>query len=82
MGKKQTLLAVVFFLGLAGIYQAVHPLDVLSEQLEPAGTEVSVGLTNVYQINTYGGIGTSQRKGRHVSGYDLEMSMDLQKLFG
>lgn len=54
----------------------------LNDHLAPSGIELGLGLTSLYQTNVKGGTSTTQRRGRHVSRYDLEMSMDLEKLLG
>ncbi|MHC4756975.1 MAG: carbohydrate porin, partial [Planctomycetota bacterium] len=54
----------------------------LNDYLAPSGIEIGLGLTNVYHANVKGGTSTNDRKGRHVGRYDLEMSMDLEKLLG
>jgi len=101
MGKKQTVLGVVFLLGLAGICQAhesegnseiiadfwhcASPTNGfwgLNDKLAPSGIKIGFGITTVYQANVHGGTSTNERRGRHVGRYDLEMSADLEKLFG
>jgi len=54
----------------------------LNDQLAPSGIEVGLGLTTAYQTNVKGGTSTNDRRGRHVGRYDLEMSMDMEKLLG
>ncbi|MFH1716613.1 MAG: carbohydrate porin [Planctomycetota bacterium] len=54
----------------------------LNDSLADQGIEVALGLTNIYQQNTHGGISTHRRQGRHTGSYDLEISSDLQKLLG
>ena len=54
----------------------------LNDSLADKGIEVALGLTNIYQQNTHGGISTHRRQGRHTGSYDLEISSDLQKLLG
>ena len=53
-----------------------------NDKLDDYGMEFGAGLTTVYQTNTRGGTSTNDRRGRHVGRYDLEMSMDLEKLLG
>ena len=52
----------------------------LNDKLVPSGIEIGLALTTVYQANVKGGTSTNDRRGRHVGRYDLEMSMDLEKL--
>ncbi len=54
----------------------------LNDSLADSGIEVALGLTNIYQQNTHGGISTHRRQGRHTGSYDLEISSDLQRLLG
>ncbi len=54
----------------------------LNDRLAPSGIEIGLGLTAAYQTNVHGGTSTNDRRGRHLSRYDLEMSMDLEKLLG
>ena len=54
----------------------------LNNKLADSGIEFGGGLTYVYQTNVKGGTSTNDRRGRHVGRYDLEMSMDLEKLLG
>lgn len=39
-------------------------------------------MTTLYQSDVKGGTSTNDRRGRHTGRYDLEMSMDLDKLLG
>jgi len=54
----------------------------LNDQLADSGIEIGLGLTSIYQSNIHGGTSTNDRRGRYVSRYDLEMSVDLEKLLG
>ena len=54
----------------------------LNDQLADEGIELGFGITNVYQANIKGGTSTHARRGRHSGSYDLELSVDLQKLLG
>jgi len=54
----------------------------LNDQLAESGIEFGFGITSVYQTNVHGGTSTNERRGRHLGRYDLEMSMDLEKLLG
>ena len=54
----------------------------LNDRLADTGIEVALGLTNIYQQNTHGGISTHRQQGRHTGSYDLEITSDLQKLLG
>jgi len=47
----------------------------------PDGIEVIIGVTNIYQQNTRGGLSTHRRAGRYSGSYDLEVNTDLEKLF-
>lgn len=52
----------------------------LGKSLEEGGVTINLGLTEVYQINTHGGLSTDRRKGRESGSYDLEITLDLDKL--
>jgi len=54
----------------------------LGERLDERGVTVSLAATGIYQINTHGALATNRRKGRHAGSYDLEVELDLEKLFG
>jgi len=54
----------------------------LNDKLADEGIELGFGITSVYQTNVRGGTGTHARRGRHSGSYDLELSVDLQKLLG
>lgn len=54
----------------------------LNDRLADKGIEVALGLTNIYQQNTHGGLSTHRQQGRHTGSYDLEITSDLQKLIG
>jgi len=53
----------------------------LGEALEQRGVELGLGLTQVYQLNTEGGLATGRHAGRYTGSYDLEAELDLEKLF-
>jgi porin len=52
------------------------------DELAESGIELGVGVTSIYQRNIRGGQDTSTRKGEFSGSYDLEMTADLQRLFG
>lgn len=52
----------------------------LGERLGDSGIEVTLGLTSIYQMNTRGGLATHRHAGRWTGSYDLELSVDLEKL--
>lgn len=54
----------------------------VGERLDERGVTVGLGVTGVYQINTHGALATNRRKGRHAGSYDLEVELDLDRLFG
>jgi len=54
----------------------------LNDKLADSGIKFGGSLTAVYQTNGKGGTSTNDHRGRHVSRYDMEMSMDLEKLLG
>jgi porin len=54
----------------------------LGDTLADSGIELGLGWTNIYQVNVEGGTSTNQRQGRHTGSYDLEIGMDLEKLWG
>jgi carbohydrate-selective porin OprB len=70
---------------LTDFWQCASPTDGfwgLNDALAGSGIEIGVGLTSVYQSNVHGGLSTSQKRGRYFGRYDVELSADLQKLFG
>jgi porin len=54
----------------------------LGESLADKGIEVQLGLTNIYQINSRGGMSTHRHAGRWTGSYDLELTVDFEKLLG
>ncbi|MHC4927619.1 MAG: carbohydrate porin [Planctomycetota bacterium] len=54
----------------------------LNDALADSGIEVGAGLTTIYQVNAKGGTSTTKHSGRHTGRYDLEMSLDLEKILG
>ena len=54
----------------------------LNDQLADDGIEIGLGVTSIYQGNVKGGLSTHNKRGRYSGSYDLEMSVDTQKLFG
>ena len=52
----------------------------LGDELAESGITVSLGLTQVYQINLNGGASTSDHSGRFAGSYDLEINADMEKL--
>ena len=54
----------------------------LNDELAGSGIDLGLSFTNIYQQNTHGGISTHRRTGRFSGSYDLEVSADMQKLFG
>jgi len=85
----------VAFLAMAGICQGqANENDIwnrdtltngfwgLNDQLADDGIELGFGIISIYQANVRGGTSTGARRGRHSGSYDLEMSVDLQKLLG
>jgi len=94
MNKTKILVTVLMLVGLIGIPAAASEEDDiwsqetltggffgLNDQLADAGLELSLGMTNIYQINARGGASTNQHAGRHQGSYDLELSADLEKLW-
>jgi len=53
----------------------------LGRKLAKQGVSVNLGLTQVYQANLRGGMGTHRRSGRYAGSYDLELEFDTEKLF-
>lgn len=93
MKKISVFGSAVVFLTLAGACQAENDTIWeretltggfwgLNDKLADRGIELGYGITNVYQANVKGGISTHNRRGRHSGSYDLELSADIQKLFG
>lgn len=54
----------------------------LGEQLARRGLSLGLGVTQVYQVNTLGGMSTHRRSGRYAGSYDLELEADLETLLG
>jgi len=52
----------------------------LGDRLEQRGLSVGLGLTQVYQFNTRGGLATGRHAGRYAGSYDLELNLDFEKL--
>ncbi|MFW5839564.1 MAG: carbohydrate porin [Planctomycetota bacterium] len=50
------------------------------DKLVQRGIWVGLGTTNVYQVNTHGGISTHDREDRFTGSYDLEVEFDLETL--
>jgi len=53
----------------------------LNDELEDMGIEIGFSVTNIYQQNVHGGISTHRRAGRYSGSYDLELNVDLEKLW-
>lgn len=84
-----TVMGLMLCVGLAGAEEGQAAQDTLTngfwglnEALEPTGVEFAFSLTNIYQQNARGGTSTSRHQGRFSGSYDLEMSADLERLFG
>ena len=94
MNKVRVLLGVVLLPVLMDVCSAEQTSDVwrrdtltegfwgLNDQLADDGIEVGFGLTNIYQANVKGGLGTHNKRGRYSGSYDLELTTDMEKLFG
>jgi len=70
---------------VADFWHCLSPTDGfwgLNEELDSSGIELAGSLTSVYQANVKGGLSTHNHKGRYAGRYDLEMSVDMDKLFG
>ena len=52
----------------------------LGESLDARGLSIGLSLTEIYQINTHGGLATDRRKGRESGSYGLEIGVDFEKL--
>ncbi|MFA5553877.1 MAG: carbohydrate porin [Phycisphaerae bacterium] len=75
MVKKLSVLTIVIQLSAVCFGE-------LDKQVLPDGIEFGVGVTNIYQHNARGGLSTHRRAGRFSGSYDLEMSIDTEKIFG
>ena len=53
----------------------------LGRSLQEQGLSISLGLTQVWQLNLEGGMATHRHAGRYAGSYDLEAELDLEKLF-
>jgi porin len=93
--KTKVSLKVLLSLSLAGLCQAQEPENQiwerqsltggfwgLNDSLADEGIELGLSVTNIYQQNVRGGISKHRRAGRFSGSYDLELSVDLQKLLG
>lgn len=49
--------------------------------LEESGIEIAAGLTGIWQRNLKGGLRTSDRSGEFTGTYDLEVGLDLERLW-
>lgn len=49
--------------------------------LADRGIELQLGITHIYQQNVRGGISKHRRAGRYSGSYDLELSVDMKKLW-
>ncbi|MHC4158503.1 MAG: carbohydrate porin [Planctomycetota bacterium] len=96
MKKLGILLKIATLLILAGICQANSEQGQnniwkretltdgfwgLNDELEDMGIEIGFNVTNIYQQNVHGGISTHRRAGRYSGSYDLELNVDLEKLW-
>jgi porin len=68
---------------------AEHPRETLTdnwfgarEKLAELGLDVSLSLTQIYQLNLDGGLATHRHAGRYTGTYDLPVSWDLDKALG
>jgi porin len=76
------LVGIGMLLGLAGICLAENEENRSESLFGNSGIKIGLGVTNIYQQNLRGGISTHRRAGRYSGSYDLEVSANLQKLFG
>ncbi len=67
---------------IAGIENVSSGLASLNAQMADSGLEFGFGVTNVYLQNVRGGLSKHNKAGRFAGSYDLELTADLQKLFG
>ena len=63
----------------AGFTEAGSLFDGVNEN---EGIEVGASITSVYQRNVKGGLSTSKRQGEFSGSYDIEIDLDLEKIFG
>ena len=54
----------------------------LARSLDEHGVNLDLGLTQIYQVNARNGLFTRRRAGRYTGSYDLELTVDLEKLIG
>lgn len=52
------------------------------ERLFESGVTWGAGLTQTYQQNVHGGLSTSRRSGRYSGSYDVQASVDLERMLG
>jgi carbohydrate-selective porin OprB len=67
--------------------EGTEPLRFLKEPLKQktytdSGIDIEIGMTGIYQQNVNGGLSTHRRAGRNSGSYDMEISMDLEKILG
>lgn len=54
----------------------------LGDKLQESGISLALGLTQVYQLNTRGGLATHRHSGRYAGSYDLEIDFDFEQMAG
>jgi len=69
-----------FFSGLSERDTLTDNWFALGERLNKRDVTVSLGLTQIYQLNLRGGLATGRRAGRYTGSYDLEVEFDLATL--
>lgn len=97
MNATRCLACVIVFYDVTGICLANNDLIVqkvpgrqmptnclfgTDDLLAQNGLELNIGVTQIYQQNVRGGISKHRRAGRFSGSYDLELSVDLQRLLG
>ena len=94
MNKVRILLGLVVLLVIMDVCSAEQADNIrqsntltggfwgLNDQLADDGIEIGFGITNIYQANVKGGLSTHNKRGRYSGSYDLELTVDTQKLLG
>jgi porin len=91
--SKKLMLATIITLYMIGICFGESPqsgsgpggaegLLSCKERLAENGIELDVGVTNIYQQNLRGGLSKHRRAGRFSGSYDVELTLDAEKIFG
>ncbi|MBN1796184.1 MAG: carbohydrate porin [Sedimentisphaerales bacterium] len=82
--EKRGLITLIAVTQLLWTCLAVHDQNDIREhhrQLSEKGIEFGFGVTNIYQQNVRGGLSKHRKAGRFSGSYDIELTLDAEKLF-